>query len=77
MLTSYIRTAMSRATCKELDGGDRLFFEIPGLSGVWAVAGTREAGLRELQEVLEDWIELGLSMHHELPEVAGIDINVE
>ena len=77
MLSAYIDAAMSHATYSTLEESGRYFFEIPGLQGVWAVADTIEAGRKELQEVLEDWIALGLSMHHRIPVVDGIDINLE
>ncbi len=35
------------------------------------------AGRVELQEVLEDWIAIGLSEHQHLPVIDGIDINLE
>lgn len=62
LLTACIRAAMARATCKRLAEGGRFFCEIPELQGVWADAATPEAGLIELQEVLEDWIALGLTI---------------
>jgi predicted RNase H-like HicB family nuclease len=77
MLSAYIRAAMARATYKKLDGSDRYFFEIPRLQGAWADADTVDAGRAELQEVLENWIALGLSMHQELPVLDGIDINMK
>ena len=42
--------------------------------GVWATAKTLEHCREELQEVLEDWIALGLRLGHPLPEIDGIRI---
>ncbi|CAA9576615.1 MAG: hypothetical protein AVDCRST_MAG18-2625 [uncultured Thermomicrobiales bacterium] len=77
MLSAYIRATMARTTYKELDESGRYFFEIPELQGVWADADTIETGRAELQEVLEDWIALGLSMHQDFPILDGIDINLK
>ena len=78
MLTSYIQSAMRRATYEILS--DRTFYgEIPGFSGVYSNAPTLEACREQLQEVLEGWIVLGLRLGHTLPEVDGIrlDMNAE
>lgn len=61
MLTDYIVTAMSRAAFELLPDDGRWYGEIPGFTGVWANAGTREECCRELREVLEDWILLRVS----------------
>ena len=75
MLTRYIHSAMSRATYEILE--DRTFFgEIPGFSGVYANADTLEGCREELQEVLEDWIVLGLRLGHKLPVVDDIRLGV-
>ena len=75
MLTEYIEAAMRRARCKVLPEDGDHFCEIPDAPGVWAHAETLEASRAELREVLEDWITLGLAMHHPLPVIDGIDIN--
>ena len=77
MLSKYIRAAMARAAFKRLPESGLFFAEIPDLQGVWASADTLEAAHAELQEVLEDWIALGLSMHQHIPVIDGIDINIE
>ncbi len=43
-----------------------------GLEGVWTQAGTLEACREELQEVLEEWIILGLKMGHPIPSIDGV-----
>ncbi len=73
MLTDYIRAAMSQAHYEILE--DRTFYgEIPGLPGVLANAPTLETCRDELQEVLEEWIILGLHLGHALPTVGGIQL---
>ncbi|HEX5503350.1 MAG TPA: hypothetical protein VFW96_12065 [Thermomicrobiales bacterium] len=77
MLTEYIQAAMRHARCKRLPEDGANFCAIPETPGVWASAATEEAGLRELREVLEDWIALGLAMRHALPVIDGIDLKAE
>jgi predicted RNase H-like HicB family nuclease len=73
MLTRYIQAAMKRAQYEILE--DKTFCgSIPGFEGVWANEGTLEACRQELQEALEDWILLGVSLNHELPVVDGIEL---
>ncbi len=56
---------------------DGLFYaEIPGFDGVYASGETMEQCAAELAEVLEGWILLGISMHHDLPEVDGLRLSV-
>ncbi len=71
MLTQYIHTAMHHATYALLEDGT-FYAEIPGLPGVYANAKNLEDCREQLQEVLEDWIVLGLRLGHALPEVEGI-----
>lgn len=73
MLTSYIQAAMRLAKYEILE--DHTYYgEIPGFQGVWANIDSLEACREELQNVLEDWLILGLRMGHELPVVAGINL---
>ncbi|MBI2940771.1 MAG: type II toxin-antitoxin system HicB family antitoxin [Chloroflexi bacterium] len=74
MLTDYIRAAMSHAEYERLSDGS-WYGHIAGLQGVWANSPTREECRREVQEVLEDWILVGLRLGHSLPVVDGIDLN--
>jgi predicted RNase H-like HicB family nuclease len=73
MLTEYIQAAMSKARYEILEDGT-FYGEIPGLQGVYANERTLEECRKVLQEVLEDWIVLGLRLGHELPTVAGIEL---
>ena len=77
MLTAYINAAMRKAHYKLLPDGEGYFGSIEELEGVWANADTLEACRQELQEVLEEWIILGLKMGHPLPSVEGISLNVQ
>lgn len=74
MLTEYIAAAMKRAKYKLLDDGT-YFGEIPGFKGVWSNAKVLEDCRRELQEVLEGWLLIGIEKHARLPVVSGISLN--
>ena len=66
MLTEYIQAALKKAHYEILE--DHTYYgEIPGLQGVWANEPTLEQCRKILQEVLEDWIVLGLRLGHTLP----------
>jgi predicted RNase H-like HicB family nuclease len=75
MLSEYICAAMHRATYKLLD--DQTYFgEVPECEGVWANEDTLEACRDELRSALEDWLLLGIYLHHELPVLDEIDLNI-
>lgn len=74
MLTDYIRAALGQAHYEILDDGT-FYGEITVLPGVLANAGTLEACRAELQDVLEEWIILGLRLGHTLPAVGGIQLD--
>ncbi len=76
MLSDYITAAMNHATY-EILGDNSYYGEIPGLQGVYANAVSLEKCRRQLQEVLEGWIILGLRMDHDLPEIEGINLTQE
>ena len=66
MLTRYIQAAMKHAQYEILE--DKTFYgSIPGFEGVWANEPTLNACRQELQDALEDWILLGVTLNHELP----------
>jgi predicted RNase H-like HicB family nuclease len=76
VLTEYISAAMRRAEYKLLEDGT-FFGEIPDCQGVWSSADTLEACRDELRDVLEDWILLGVYLHHRIPVIDGIDLNLD
>jgi predicted RNase H-like HicB family nuclease len=76
MLTRYIEAAMKHARYKWLSREDGYYSEIPELPGVWATGSTEQACAEELQEVLEDWISLGLALQHEFPTIDGVTIDI-
>ncbi len=76
VLTAYIQAAMRRAQYELLADGEGFYGHIPELQGVWANAETLEATREELQEVLEDWLMLGLARHDPIPPLDGIELIV-
>ena len=68
---------MKKARYKILPEDNSYYGEIPDCSGVWANAPTLEECRQQLEEVLEDWILISVYLHHKLPIIDGIDINVE
>jgi predicted RNase H-like HicB family nuclease len=76
MLTEYIRAAMHHATYEILEDDGTFFGRLPDCKGVWANEKTLEACRDELESALEDWILFGIELHHQLPIIDGIDINV-
>jgi predicted RNase H-like HicB family nuclease len=77
MLAEYIQAAMAKATYEVLKDDGTHYGEIPDCRGVWANADTPEECRRELQEVLEDWILVGVWHHQKLPVIDGIDLNLD
>lgn len=75
MLTNYIKAAMRRARYEILPDGT-FYGEISGFDGVFANAETLEACRDQLQEVLEGWILLRVSLHFPLPSVDGMELVV-
>ena len=64
---------MRRAKYEILEDGT-FYGEIPGFQGVFANADNLEDCRQQLQEVLEDWLVLGLRMGHSLPVVDNISL---
>jgi predicted RNase H-like HicB family nuclease len=75
MLNGYMDKAMQHAQYEPIDDGT-IFATIPGFDGVWANAPTQEECEKELREVLEGWILLGIAHHDDLPEVDGMKLEI-
>ena len=74
MLTEYITAAMRIAVYEFLPEDGLYYGEIPGLQGVWANAENLEQCRTELQEVLKDWLLLGIRLGHDIPTIDGISL---
>ena len=77
MLRKYMQAAMRQAKYEILPDDGSFYGEIPGFAGVWANAKTLEGCREELEEVLEEWVLLGVSRHHPLPVVDGVELAVK
>ncbi len=75
MIVEYIRAAMKKAVYEILEDGT-YYGEIPGFQGVLANSTSLEDCRDQLQEVLEEWILLGVKLGHQLPIVDSIDLTV-
>ncbi len=76
ILTDYVNRIMALAVYDKLE--DNTFSGwIPSCKGVIAFGSTLRECEVELQSTLEDWILLGLKLHHPLPVIAMIDLNRE
>jgi predicted RNase H-like HicB family nuclease len=74
ILTDYIHAAMKQATYELLEDGT-FYGEIPPCKGVLSNAAQLKECQELLQEVLEEWIILGLKLGHNIPVIEGIDLN--
>jgi predicted RNase H-like HicB family nuclease len=71
MLSKYLHAAMRLVKYKILEDGT-YYGDIPGFRGVLANAASLEDYREQLQEVLEDWILVGVKLEHDLPGVEKI-----
>jgi len=76
MLTQYIQAAMKQARYEIFPDDGTFYGEIFTCEGVYANAETLEACREELQEVLEDWILLSLTLNLPLPVLDNIDLTI-
>jgi predicted RNase H-like HicB family nuclease len=77
MLTEYIKAAMSKAEIEYWPEDKMYFGRIPQCQGVLATGETKEACIRELEEVLEGWLLLGIYHHDPIPEIDGISLDIK
>jgi predicted RNase H-like HicB family nuclease len=76
ILSEYVEQAMEQALYDKLE--DASFAgRIPPCPGVLAFAPTLKECEEELRSTLEDWILVGLKLHHHLPVIGNIDLNKE
>ena len=66
---------MEKATYKILEDG-AYFGEVRELPGAWASAESLEECRKELQDVVEGWILVGLRRGTPVPPLAGIDLEI-
>ena len=76
MIREYISAAMAKAEYEILCDDGSFYGEIPGFQGVYSNAETLEECRKVLEEVLEEWLLLGIWFHHDIPVVDGLELNV-
>ena len=74
-LSAYVRAAIKRAQCDWLAESQEYFCAVPELQGAWSTGKSKDEARSELSEVIGDWVQLGLRLHHYIPIVEGIDLN--
>ena len=74
LLAEYIEIAMRDADFMIFVEDGTYYGEIYGFQGVWANADTLEECRKELAEVLEGWIILGIEHGHPIPELPSISL---
>lgn len=73
MLREYTDSAMREAHYEIFEDGT-YYGEIPSCPDVMANEKTLERCREVLEEVIEGWVILGLSMCHDLPTINGINL---
>lgn len=76
MLQQYMKAAMKKARYEILPDDSTFYGEIAGFDGVYANADTLEECRDELEEVLEGWILLRISLHYPLPTIDDITLTI-
>jgi predicted RNase H-like HicB family nuclease len=76
MIREYMQAAMSKAQFKRIDNREPILGEIPPCPGVWATGKTIQECRKELEEVLEGWIMLGIRFGDPFPEIEGFRIEI-
>jgi hypothetical protein len=76
ILSEYVERALEEAVYDKLDDG-AFSGRIPSCPGVIAFPGSLRGCEEELRSTFEDWILVGLKLHHPLPVIGNIDLNKE
>jgi len=71
-LDDHIDAALATARFERIEGGQKVYAEIPACRGVWAQGRTRQEVKEELRDVLKGWIELQIERGCELPSIKGM-----
>jgi predicted RNase H-like HicB family nuclease len=75
IFTDYFEEAMGLAVYEEMEDGT-LAGHIPPCEGLFAFGATELECQEELRATLEDWTLVGIRHGHDLPVIAGIDLNL-
>ena len=74
LLAEYIEVAMRDFVYEILEDDGSYFGTVPGFQGAWANADTVEECRKELAEVLEGWIILGIERGHPIPDLSSVNL---
>ena len=74
LLAEYIKAAMKEFVYEILEDDGSYFGTVPGFQGAWANADTVEECRKELAEVLEGWIVLGIELGHPIPDLTSVSL---
>ncbi len=74
MIREYIAAAMAKAEYEILSDDGSFYGEIPGFQGVYSNADTLEECRKVLEEVLEEWLLLRITLDFGIPVVDGLDL---
>lgn len=74
MINEYIQAALQRANYERED--NVFYADVPELPGVLASGNTLEECRKELIEVVEGWLIVGIRHGDFLPILDGIDLNI-
>ena len=74
MLREYIAAAMAKAEYEILSDDGSFYGEIPGFQGVYSNADTLEECRKVLEEVLEEWLLLRITLDFDIPVVDGLGL---
>ena len=77
MIREYIAAAMKCAHYEILSDDGTFYGEIPGFEGLYANAPQLEECRDLLEEILEEWLLLGISRGHAIPTVDGLDLAIK
>ncbi len=74
MIREYIDAAMAKAEYEILSDDGSFYGEIPGFQGVYSNADTLEECRKVLEEVLEEWLLLRITLDFDIPVVDGLGL---
>ena len=77
MIREYISAAMKQARYEILRDDGTFYGEIPNFEGVFSNAPQLDECRDLLEEVLEEWLLLGISRALPLPVVDGLELNIK
>ena len=77
MVREYIAAAMAKAEYEILSDDGSFYGEIPGFQGVYSNADTLEECRKVLEEVLEEWLLLRITLDFDVPVVDGLALRIK